>query len=922
MARQSVAYRLVSEGKTQLINDFREIGDSGDASAKRIGRAFERDARDAEDALKKLEATAAKLAMAVPNAAGATNNANPVFRNTNYSNDNAGNFDGGMRSAQASAQALFAEQDRLIAQRNVILAQIDPMFAAQMQYNGAIENATMLRQREILTEEQFIAVERAAKDALDDASRAHIAGGVSMGQMRAGSQQLGYQMQDLGVQLTMAAGSGDVLKGSLMALTMQGPQVVSAISLMKGEAGGLIGFLSGPWGAAFMAATSVAAILGTTLLSNADAEKEAEKAAKDHAQAVKSLREQLRDAVQSAEDRARATYMEAEAQREAEVATRKLTQAKLDLAKADLEYRVAQTRGPGTARSDVSAQGIVGAQEELKRLSGLIAENNRSVTEAELAANRARGLYQGEILSSTMDPVERVRRRYRQQETAMYEAGGDPEKMANELRKLREARDAEIKTIQASQRAVRDVAQTRTDGATATPSQVSKLLMGEFGGTITSTTGGRHVKGSDHYRGQAVDFVPRGGMDALTKEQIRAVLEGAGLTVKQLLGPGDKGHNDHFHVAWSGGRFDPRVGQTSTEMADERRKSLGAAIGMEGVGVMAKNEQAAIDAVAEAQKKFEQDERARQERAQSFLDRTALSQSEDLDYLAVKERMMGANDNAIDAELSKLRLIHDARREGVNIQGDEFQTLLAANEALEDRRRLLDEQKALWEETRRFGERAIDTLFDIRSAESWGDRVKSILVDLMQEMLMLAALNPLKNALFGSGLPTMGSGGGLLGGLLGGLMGGSGGGGAGIVMGGAFNSFVSTGASTLPSLDQILKGGWSFDPVNYLGSAVGTEHTSGGAMWLAENGPELVSLPRGSRVTPAHETRRLLGGANDNRPSISMPISIDATGADAAGLARVEARLEDLQRSMPEQIARTMMEVDGRSHGRWRGSGR
>ncbi|WP_419808389.1 phage tail length tape measure family protein [Sphingomonas sp.] len=46
-------------------------------------------------------------------------------------------------------------------------------------------------------------------------------------------------------------------------------------------------------------------------------------------------------------------------------------------------------------------------------------------------------------------------------------------------------------------------------------------------------------------------------------------------------------------------------------------------------------------------------------------------------------------------------------------------------------------------------------------------------------------------------------------------------------------------------------------------NATGTEYWSGGSTWLAENGPEVVSLPAGSRVTPAAETRRLLS-ANDN----------------------------------------------------------
>lgn len=96
----------------------------------------------------------------------------------------------------------------------------------------------------------------------------------SAAQQKAGMQQLGFQMQDLGVQFSMAAGSGNVMKGVMTALAMQGPQVVSAIALMRGEAKGLIGFLQGPWGAAFMAAASVAAMLIPKLFETSDAMKD------------------------------------------------------------------------------------------------------------------------------------------------------------------------------------------------------------------------------------------------------------------------------------------------------------------------------------------------------------------------------------------------------------------------------------------------------------------------------------------------------------------------------------------------------------------------------------------------------------------------------------------------------------------------
>ncbi len=85
------------------------------------------------------------------------------------------------------------------------------------------------------------------------------------------------------------------------------------------------------------------------------------------------------------------------------------------------------------------------------------------------------------------------------------------------------------------------------------------------GARITSTTGGKHVAGSDHPKGQAIDFVPAGGMGQYSTAEVEKILEDAGVTIrrnangtKQIFGPGRSAvkpgdHDDHFHVAWTGG---------------------------------------------------------------------------------------------------------------------------------------------------------------------------------------------------------------------------------------------------------------------------------------------------------------------------------------------------------------------------------
>ena len=93
-----------------------------------------------------------------------------------------------------------------------------------------------------------------------------------------------------------------------------------------------------------------------------------------------------------------------------------------------------------------------------------------------------------------------------------------------------------------------------------------------------------------------------------------------------------------------------------------------------------------------------------------------------------------------------------------------------------------------------------------------------------------------------------------------------------------------------------------------LGFAGGTNNAPGGLAIVGERGPELVNLPKGSQVTPSIDTKAMLankgGGVN-----VPVNISIDATGADAAGLARVEAQLQKLRSGLPGQIVSTVRDA-------------
>ncbi|MFC6487370.1 hypothetical protein [Nitratireductor sp. GCM10026969] len=79
------------------------------------------------------------------------------------------------------------------------------------------------------------------------------------------------------------------------------------------------------------------------------------------------------------------------------------------------------------------------------------------------------------------------------------------------------------------------------------------------------------------------------------------------------------------------------------------------------------------------------------------------------------------------------------------------------------------------------------------------------------------------------------------------------------------------------------------------GFANGTSSAPGGLAIVGERGPELVNLPRGSQVVPNH--RMPMGGT-----SVTINAPINAPGADAAQLARVEQSVKELARNVPKMV--------------------
>jgi phage-related tail protein len=129
------------------------------------------------------------------------------------------------------------------------------------------------------------------------------------------------------------------------------------------------------------------------------------------------------------------------------------------------------------------------------------------------------------------------------------------------------------------------------------------------------------------------------------------------------------------------------------------------------------------------------------------------------------------------------------------------------------------------------------------------------------------------------------------------------------------NNAGSGGGGLLSGLFGLFGGGGGFKANTTLGQVIGavpgfakgTNFAPGGLAVVGEKGPELVNLPRGAQVIPKIPKTMSGGGV-----TVSMPIQIDATGADAAGLARVERQIAQMKADLPNTVVKAVKNAQGR----------
>lgn len=415
----------------------------------------------------------------------------------------------------------------------------------------------------------------------------------------------GQQLQDIAIQAQMGTSAFTIA-------AQQGGQLGYALSGLAGSANktyaalGSIGtFLAGPWGAGITIGLAVLGPLVGKLLELGDAtDKAIDKLKKDAEETaatrqakelfkntVEGVSAAIRDQHAALEQQTKGMKSEAEQARDTAkeyrnkaLSIRETTIALLEHVKAQAAAANSQTFGAAGGAGAGMAQSIYAGRVQeveaaLKRAREDLATAQKNLIDTQANFDVERG-------KTAADPVRSIEKHY---DTLILQA----KERAKAEGKVGDALAAQVQALEAQKRAAAKAAQESQRGGQAAASAANDLgnmvaLIKQLfpGARITSTT--NHSKYtadgniSDHYRERAIDFVPAGGMGQYSKAEVEQILKTAGINIRrnangteQFFGPGDKGHSDHFHVAWQGGAPDPDKVAAATQRAEAIIREFG-----------------------------------------------------------------------------------------------------------------------------------------------------------------------------------------------------------------------------------------------------------------------------------------------------------------------------------------------------------
>ncbi|GGE75172.1 D-alanyl-D-alanine carboxypeptidase family protein [Sphingomonas prati] len=493
-----------------------------------------------------------------------------------------------MRAEEEAARRDSATLDRL-------REMLDPAAASQNRLNAEMAEA----QRVML----------AAGHSTEEVARAqalmiqHNDGAVrSTGQVKAGMQQLSYNLNDAATMWAMQA-------NPMQIFASQAGQTMQAVQLMSGEAKGFLGLMAGPWG--LVITTAIVALVpliakmiemnravddAVDKLKKQAAEDEITRKAQDRykvsaegvAAAIRDGTLATKQSLDALRSSAEAANILAKANLAREISIRQVTAAELEQAKVLAENAKATNifaGGPGGAQSLVSAQ--YGAR--VGELEKKLAEQLKLIEQAQRRVQFTRIDLAADAAARATDPLAKINHQFDQQVEAAKRAAAAQAaaghavdaRLTRELTAIETARDAAVKAEQ-----------DRTSAAKETAKQIGRNITLSEARGIAESVGGRVTSDhrslaeqqalyakyaaykagngpwaalaakpgtSNHELDQAVDVAKGGGV---TLKKLVDAYRTAGVRVVEALDEGS-----HFHIAWK------KVGEQARDQTAERQEA-------------------------------------------------------------------------------------------------------------------------------------------------------------------------------------------------------------------------------------------------------------------------------------------------------------------------------------------------------------
>lgn len=833
--------RLGTTGKAQVKADlteigtvgtasFKAIGDAGDAQAKRWSKSYESAGRDVEAALERQRLAAAKISAIMPQTAVQMQVNSAAGTNTRFgggyaasANDRQTSSEGTARQSAMFFAELAAEEDRLAARTRALVSAIDPAYAAQERFNREIGEARTLVSAGSLSLDQYVTKLRIEQQALEAVTGVRGKAIGANGQQRQSFMMLGQQMQDFAVQ---TANGGSIAT----AFSQQIGQAAFAVQGMGGKLTGVGTFLTGGWGIALTVAATLLAPLVAKLLDGEDALEKETKALKDNAD--KAL----------IASKAKAAFSKTELAAKVDIAalTDELNKQNKSLrtnaermnirAKTALETLQREQQQDVTRLAGLNAAPNKANYSDRVALQKEIAERKKLITDGEVDVNRTRVALAGEAAKRLADPIAKLNKYYddlaataqRDADRTARAHGVVTNALTRQLGQIEINRAAAIKAEQDKQKAVGET--SRQYGREVTSSQASAIARAaglQVNSADRSTARQKQLyddwvaKGkpaenpvakpgtSAHERGNALDIQFEAGV---TAKKIKDAFAAEGVRLTKVFA-----ETGHWHVEWA------RTAAQRTAATDAAKETRD----------LAKANRELDSDLAEVVKQFDPARAAADEYAASLGKIAALrgagkitqGQESEYTYALLKDQQAKADERRAASFKTMFGDIEDPFAAANASRNDQQQAAIA----------LWDDENNRRQQVQQEGVRSVANLY--RNLMSGGTRS---IFDSFKEM-GINAITQLAAKWTMSQIGKLSGSSGFIGSLA---------------------SLISGTPKTVTSAAAIRTTG----PPAY---ATGTEYASGGMAIVGEFGRELVNMPRGSRVTPAAETRRMLAG-NDN----------------------------------------------------------